>query len=66
MNKNAFAALTAFGLFGCGSTAPEISYFEQNFEAMSAYNSLHSKKVSELTNKINEECVFKKMENPAG
>ncbi|GAB2705985.1 hypothetical protein KO519_20365 [Paraglaciecola agarilytica] len=62
MNKNVSLALTAFGLTACVATAPEITYFEQNFEAMSTYNSLHGEKIGELTNKINEECVFKKME----
>lgn len=62
MNKNVFVALSTIGLFSCGATAPEITYFEQNFKAMSAYNTLHGDKISALTTKINNECVLKKME----
>ncbi|BBN82260.1 hypothetical protein PA25_22450 [Pseudoalteromonas sp. A25] len=61
MSRSISLVFCLLGLFGCKSTPPEVEYFERNYEAMSAYNIIHGNKIEELSAKINNECVFKRM-----
>lgn len=61
MNIKIVLAFIIAALVGCKSTDPRIDYFEKNYGDMTLYNTKHDAELGVLVNKINEECVFKKM-----
>jgi hypothetical protein len=61
MNRFIGLSISFLAISACKSTDPRVEYIESNSVATNQYNSEHKEELGKLTEKLNQECVFKKM-----